>query len=214
MPRPKNNNKTNKSSDELPYILIIGCKTEVTYLEKLFWNIDNPKILYQIIDKHTIPNEKFINTIDKIFKERTRPEFKTVYHVFDLERPISDDQEVNKCLKYIKNIEDKYKNVFAITQMPSIEVWFLNHFVDVTHGYENANEVETALKKKCKAYNKTKTSYETWQEIIGKTQIALDNYEANKSKYEQLSGNFANYGITNPMMQIADLIIELSRKAK
>lgn len=216
MPRKKVRHEK-KNKPEIIRILIISCATEIKYLRQLLDNYtalpDNIQIDIRIEDKNTLPNEKYINKIDNLFTSRNQREYYQIYHIFDLEKP-KLNPTVNNSLKYIQSLNIKYPNhVLAITQMPSIEVWFLNHFMAVTHEYENAKEVEKELKKYCKGYNKAQTSPEAWQEIISKTQIALDNYKANKSQYEQLSGNFAYYDITNPMMQIADLILELQNKA-
>lgn len=66
--------------------------------------------------------------------------------VFDADVSVRDETE-NKKLEQFQKRYRRNRNVLICESFPSIEFWFLLHYIKTTRNFQNADEVEKELKK-------------------------------------------------------------------
>lgn len=71
-----------------------------------------------------------------------------------------DNEERNKKLQEMKALYAKDERVFICDSMPSIEFWFLIHYMNTSKYFKDANAVIKVLKKFIPGYDKTGTFLE------------------------------------------------------
>ncbi len=85
--------------------------------------------------------------------------------IFDAD--VSSYNEVEQ--KRLIKLQNKYKhqkNVLFCDSMPSIEFWFLLHYIETNRHFNNTKEVETILKRYIQEYEKTSTFLEKDKWVI------------------------------------------------
>lgn len=197
------------SRKEVKHILILCAETEYAYLDDFCKreNIRNQFFKVKLDSKnvnHTPNKSSYEKHLRKIEKSH-RVEYAKIYHVFDLERPTANNQ-TNGMLDYIKECNQSKNIIEPITQMPSIEAWFLLHFTNSFPTFSDATQCEAHLKSIWQSYDKNNSDF---SEIAGKHDDAIKNYKT--MPVGSLSGNFASLRITNPMVSIRDLMIKLKK---
>ena len=97
-----------------------------------------------------------------------------VFCVIDLDK-IRQDNCIHEFRKAVREIKDK--NIIPIASYPSIEAWFLFHFMEnpSSRFYENEEEAEKALKRHIPAYAKS-------EEYLRKSDLYRKLEEGNLSK--------------------------------
>lgn len=107
--------------------------------------------------------------------------------VFDAdvsERDVAEKEKLNQFKrKYQRN-----KNVLICDSLPSIEFWFLLHFVKTNKHFPNSKTVERELKKFVTDYSKTKNYLKNicWvEQLVKKLETAYDNAKS----LGQIAGN-------------------------
>jgi hypothetical protein len=131
---------------------------------------------YKCVVKPRFFGKTSIDEIEKSVKKLLQGEV-SVICVFDAdvsERNIVEKEKLNRFKKeYQRN-----KNVLICDSLPSIEFWFLLHFVKTTKHFQNSKAVERELKKFISDYNKTDNYLKNsrWvEQLIEKLEIACDN---------------------------------------
>jgi hypothetical protein len=120
----------------------------------------------------------------------------TVICVFDAdvsERDMKEKEKLNRFLKKYKNNKD----LIICDSLPSIEFWFLLHFVKTNKAFLNSKVVEKELKKHFKDYRKTKEFLENakWVEnLTEKLEFAC--------KHAKSIGQHNGYSYSNIYMAI------------
>lgn len=102
--------------------------------------------------------------------------------VFDADVAVRDPAEQEKLEQFRKKY-GKNKRVIICDSLPSIEFWFLLHYVTTTRQFQNSDEVVKELKKYLPGYRKEKTYLENpgWVEklyIDGKLEQAIKRAKA------------------------------------
>lgn len=98
--------------------------------------------------------------------------------IFDTDVSSHNDVEKRK----LEQLQNKYKNnrnLLFCDSFPSIEFWFLLHYIDTNRHFSNAAEAEKALKKYLLEYEKTKEflEKEKWVRDLcenGKLELAIN----------------------------------------
>lgn len=90
-----------------------------------------------------------------------------------------------------KKIPEALNPVYIL--FPSIEFWFLIHFLDTNRRFQNSSETETLLKNYIEGYRKTKTflEKEKWVADLcsdGKLETAIQRAK----QYSDRSGSYSN----------------------
>ncbi len=126
----------------------------------------------------------------------------TVICVFDTDVSQRNDVENSKLQKFRKKYV-KNQNVIICDSLPSIEFWFLLHFVQTSKAFANSKAVEKELEKHIIGYSKSKAFLEKskWVEILTEK---LKNALLNSQCYEIEKG----YSYSS----IYKAIIELEKK--
>ncbi len=84
-----------------------------------------------------------------------------VYIICVFDADISKYNEVERLrLEQLSRTYGKTPNVLLCDSLPSIEFWFLIHFLDTNREFINSNEAETLLQNYIEGYSKTKTFLE------------------------------------------------------
>ncbi len=107
----------------------------------------------------------------------------TVICVFDADVSLRNKVENNK-LQQFKNKYKRNKNVIICDSLPSIEFWFLLHFIQTTKPFINSKSVEKELRKHMIGYSKNKTFLEDakWVEALSnKLKEAMQNSQSNET---------------------------------
>ncbi len=97
--------------------------------------------------------------------------------VFDADVSERDISEKEKFIQFKKKYQ-RNKNVIICDSLPSIEFWFLLHFVKTNKHFPNSKTVERELKKFITDYSKTKNYLKNtrWvEQLVGKLETACDN---------------------------------------
>jgi hypothetical protein len=98
--------------------------------------------------------------------------------------------------KRLKALYKKYgnnENVLLCDSLPSIEFWFLIHYLDTNRIFKNSNEVEELLKTYISNYKKTEVflEKEKWvKDLCSENQLAEAIKRASQYQYE--SGSYSN----------------------
>ena len=205
--KPMGNRLAKGLKNQPKSILLLCAKTEEKYLRVLIkkYNVKNIKIRSGI--SVTIPNKKSLEKIERKIAEPFNT-YQQVYHIFDLECPnIKSTQsgQVQGMIQHITHCKDS-QYVTTIVQMTCIETWFL-WVMGVTQLETcTAQDCEKKLKQKMPTYNKNNTP--DWSELVDNTPDAINRYKNNE--FELLDqGYFKGLNITNPMMQIADMLNDI-----
>lgn len=123
-----------------------------------------------------ITEQYYFSHIKKIFGFHCtiKPRFFGNTSIFDLRKKIEEllrgdifiicvfdadvsthNQSERKKLEQLQNKYRKNKNIFFCKSLPSIEYWFLLHYVNTNHYFNDSKAAEIALKKYIKEYEKT-----------------------------------------------------------
>lgn len=187
-------------------VILISCegdnKTEKTYFNN-FIDRDKNYIINYCLGNETDP----VNLVKNTIKEVKRSELKLkendkAYCVFDTD--IS--QERNIQIEKAKKLANKNK-IKIITSSPSIEIWFLIHYIYTTKYFTN-EEVIKNLKKYCKNYDK---NYDIYPSIRNKTQTAIKNAKK-LEQFQTENGKELQTIESNPHSQIYEIIEELEKE--
>lgn len=151
-------------------------QTELYYLKHLKEVEDglNYTIRPRLFSSITI--EKAGTYINDLLKEG----YDLVVYFTDYDK-IIEDNKVDRFEKLRKRFESK--NVMICESMPSIEFWFLLHYVETTRIFNNADEVAKELKKFIPDFSKEKGFLENrkWvEELSGDNKIELAKQRAIK----------------------------------
>ena len=79
--------------------------------------------------------------------------------IFDADVSSRNESERRK-LEQLQNKYRNHKNLLLCTSLPSIEFWFLLHYLDTGRHFKDAKEVEIELRKHIREYEKTATFLE------------------------------------------------------
>lgn len=112
----------------------------------------------------------------------------TVICVFDADVSQRNKIENTKFQQFKKKYA-KNKNVIICDSLPSIEFWFLLHYVQINKSFNHSKAVEKELLKHISAYDKTKTFLENrkWvEELTEKLDVAV-SYAQNLDSDEAMS---------------------------
>lgn len=148
---------------------------------------------YNCVIKPRFFGKTSISEIDKSVKKLLLGGV-TVICVFDADVSARDKAE-NEKLKEFRKRYAKNKQVILCESFPSIEFWFLLHYVKTTRNFQNAGEVLKELKKHMPAFSK-ETSFlekQKWVEELcaeGKFITALTR--ASEILAEKENGNERN----------------------
>lgn len=85
--------------------------------------------------------------------------------IFDADVSLYNEIEQKRLIK-LKNKYMRQKNVLFCDSMPSIEFWFLLHYIETNCHFNNTKEVETLLRKYMQEYEKTSTFLEKDKWVI------------------------------------------------
>jgi hypothetical protein len=112
--------------------------------------------------------------------------------VFDVDVSTWNESEKKK-LEQLQNKYRKNTNLLLCSSLPSIEFWFLLHYVNTNRHFKNSKEVEIALKKYIQNYDKTALflEKEKWVSDLcadGKLDLAMERAK----KCEKDSGSYSN----------------------
>lgn len=96
-------------------------------------------------------------------------------------------------LKALYNKYDKNKNVLLCDSLPSIEFWFLIHFIDTNKKFNNSNETEELLKTYIVDFEKTKAflEKEKWVEDLCSNDKLNDAIQK-AHRYQDKNGSYSN----------------------
>ncbi|MDR0567336.1 MAG: RloB family protein [Prevotellaceae bacterium] len=73
--------------------------------------------------------------------------------VFDADVSLRNESE-KKRLEQLQNKYRNHKNLLLCTSLPSIEFWFLLHYLDTSRHFKDAKEAELALRRYLQEYEK------------------------------------------------------------
>jgi len=113
--------------------------------------------------------------------------------VFDTDVSHRDETESKK-LQSLHRKYDKRKSVIFCDSLPSIEYWFLLHFVLTNRHFKDAKTVERELRTYIQNFKKTKSflENENWVELLcsnNKLEVALDrarNFDESGASYSNI----------------------------
>jgi hypothetical protein len=171
------------------YAVLGDGQTEQYYLEHLkkikgFKYLVRPRLFKRIT----------IEQADKLIQEMLKEGYDMVVYFTDYDTIVKQ----NKIDKYNKIVAkyQKRRDVLICESMPSIEFWFLLHFIKTTRNFQNANEALNELKKYLPEFSK-ETSFvekQKWVEDLvrdGKLINAMKN--ASEILAEKEQGHVGNY---------------------
>jgi len=112
--------------------------------------------------------------------------------VFDADVSSHNESERRR-LEQLQNKYKNNKNLLFCSSLPSIEFWFLLHYLDTNRHFKNAKEAELALKKYIQEYEKTALFLENekWVRNLcldNKLEFALQRAK----KFSKGSGSYSN----------------------
>ncbi|KAA6328919.1 hypothetical protein EZS27_022225 [termite gut metagenome] len=98
--------------------------------------------------------------------------------VFDADVYVWNESERKK-LEQLQNKYKKNKNLLICNSLPSIEFWFLLHYVNTNRHFKDAKDAEIALRKHIQEYSKTTVflEKEKWVKDLcseGKMELAME----------------------------------------
>lgn len=93
-----------------------------------------------------------IEEADKLIKELIAEDFDMIIYFTDYDT-IVKQRKVEKYKKIVRKYE-KRADVMICESMPSIEFWFLLHFIKTTRNFQNADEAVRELKKHISDFSK------------------------------------------------------------
>lgn len=96
-----------------------------------------------------------------------------------------DNEERAKKLQEMKALYEKTERVFICDSMPSIEFWFLIHYMSTSKYYKDADAVIKVLKKFIPAYDKTSTFLEKQSWVA---EMSTDEKQSEACKRASLLG--------------------------
>lgn len=96
-------------------------------------------------------------------------------------------------LKELYRKYGKNKNVLLCDSLPSIEFWFLIHYIDSNRKFINSNETEEVLRNYIVDYEKTKTFLEKqkWVEDLC-SENKLNDAIQKTVRYQDKNGSYSN----------------------
>jgi hypothetical protein len=112
--------------------------------------------------------------------------------VFDADVSSRNESE-KKRLEQLQNRYRSHKNLLFCTSLPSIEFWFLLHYLDTNRHFKDAKEAEVALRRYVQDYDKT-TAFlekEKWVRNLcadNKLELAIQRAR----KYTEDAGAYSN----------------------
>ena len=112
----------------------------------------------------------------------------TVICIFDADVSQRNKVENNKFQQFKKKYANN-KKVIICDSLPSIEFWFLLHYVQINKSFSHSKAVEKELLKHIRTYDKTKTFLENrkWvEELTEKLGIAV-SYAQNLNRDDAMS---------------------------
>lgn len=131
---------------------------------------------YKCVVKPRFFGKTSITEIEKSVKKLLQGEV-SVICVFDADVSERNIVEKEKLIQLKKKYQ-RNKNVLICDSLPSIEFWFLLHFVKTGKHFQNSKAVERELKKFITDYNKTDNYLKNsrWvEQLVEKLEIACDN---------------------------------------
>lgn len=112
--------------------------------------------------------------------------------VFDADVSSHNESERRR-LEQLQNKYKNNKNLLFCSSLPSIEFWFLLHYLDTNRHFKNAKEAELALKKYIQEYEKTALFLENEKWVRN---LCLDNkleFALQRAKrFSKDSGSYSN----------------------
>jgi hypothetical protein len=135
-----------------------------------------------------------IEEADKLIKELLAEDFDMIIYFTDYDTIVKQ----NKVPKYNK-IVAKYENridVMICESMPSIEFWFLLHYIKTTRNFQNADEVIKELKKHIPDFSKETSFLEKrkWvEELCGNGKLTEAMMRASEILTEKTTGITGDY---------------------
>ncbi len=112
----------------------------------------------------------------------------TVICVFDTDVCVRDQNERER----LEKLQSKYKNannLLFCSSFPSIEFWFLLHYLETNRHFQNTKEVELKLKKHIKNYEKTTTFLKNEKWVVN----LCDNLQLAMGRAKKVSKNSGSY---------------------
>jgi hypothetical protein len=109
--------------------------------------------------------------------------------VFDADVASRNESE-KKRLEQLQNKYRNHKNLLFCTSLPSIEFWFLLHYLDTSRHFKDAKDAELELRKYIREYEKTATflEKEKWvRNLCSDNKLALAIQRARKCGEETVS---------------------------
>lgn len=197
-----------KTAYRLPQksIAILGeGETEYFYFMDLKFSEKSQFIIKPDKPKHSSDLNSFMKKIIKLLSD----EFDEIYVVLDLDRIVTNTSEMEKYKKLKKKF--KSNNIYFIESIPCFEFWFLLHYVRTTKCFRICKNVERALKKHIKDYDKTQgylKKANLYYKLHDKLEIAIKN-----AVYVNLEKLKCPTNILHPKCDVYKIIEEI-RKLK
>ena len=140
----------NRKRELKPAIAIVGeGKTEQIYFTQLR---NYEKIGFTV--KPELPKHSDVKSlVNKAIELITNKGFDLVFCVFDLDE-VNTDANIRQEYKKLKR-DNHGKQIIFIENNPSMEFWFLLHFIQTTREFDNYGQLERLLKKHIPDYEKT-----------------------------------------------------------
>lgn len=115
--------------------------------------------------------------------------------VFDVDVSVRDAAE-NKKLEQFRKRYNRNKNVIICESMPSVEFWFLLHYMKTTRNFQNAKETLVELKKYIPDFSK-ETSFlekQKWvEELCANRKLSYALKRASEILAEKTSGTTGDF---------------------
>ncbi|MFA7122999.1 MAG: RloB family protein [Candidatus Delongbacteria bacterium] len=144
---------------------------------------------YSYIVRPRFFTKNSIDQIQKLTKELLAGDVKVIC-VFDADVSQRNKAEKEKLNGFIKKYKDN-GNVIICDSLPSIEFWFLIHYVQRNRHYSSYSELKKELLKYIESYDKTEKflkKREWVQELVKRLNIAVDY----ASKLNPDEGSYSN----------------------
>ncbi len=114
----------------------------------------------------------------------------TVICAFDADVAQRNDEEKERLNKFMITYKNN-ENVIICDSLPSIEFWFLLHFIKTNKHFSNYNAIRKELRKHISGYDKTEKylMQDKWVKVIvDKQDVAIGNAKSLKSN----GGSYSN----------------------
>ncbi|MCE5177850.1 MAG: RloB family protein [Porphyromonadaceae bacterium] len=182
MARRKKNTRSIK-----PGVYIIGEGiTEQYYLS----HVKRIFRLNYIVKPRFFGNSSILELEKKI--EALLPDDVLIICVFDADVSKYNEAEKQR-LELLYKIYGNSPNVLLCDSLPSIEFWFLIHFLDTNRRFQNSSETETLLKIYIASYRKTRTFLEKEKWVTDLCSDGKLEHAIHRAKqYSDRSGSYSN----------------------